>query len=354
MKTRKEDIMEEVCKTYSILKNKLQDLSIGFGSSFFKDVIAPSWWDSCKMQNNESLCLQLALHISKKLRISAKSLVVEGKLKPVSSNVKFKLPANKTADDVQYSTSLLVSLAEIIPIGLEQNITYSSAWDLRNTILKHNRTVNLYSLLDCCWDMHIPVLHVTNFPTHSNAGWSKPTAVTIRNNNKYVIFLCKNNFLEAQFLFELAHEIGHIMQKHLNEGEILVDSDDNFALSDSLKQEQKQEQEANRFASELLGSYDFPINNTYKPEYLAKNAIKDGKEFQIDPSHLALYFAYKLNCMSSGIAAVKLINQKKGKDEKPIELINQKAFAALDIEDMKLDDANFLCKLTGIMQEPVK
>lgn len=345
--------MKDGCKTYSILKQKLHDLGIGFGSSFFKDVIAPSWWDSCKMQNNESLCLQLALYISKKLRISAKSLIEEEKLKSISSNVKFKLPADKTADDVKYSTSLLVSLAEIIPIRFEQNITYSSAWDLRKTILEHNRTVNLYSLLDSCWDMHIPVLHVNNFPVHSKLGWSKPTAVTIRNNNKYVIFLCKNNFLEAQFLFELAHEIGHIMQKHLNDGEILVDSDDNFALSDYLKQAQEQEQEANRFASELLGSYNFPFNKTHNPEYLAKNAIKDGKEFQIDPSHLALYFSYKINCIRSGIAAAKLINQKKEKDEKPIELINQKAFAALDIDDMKLDDANFLCKLTGIIQEPV-
>lgn len=335
--------MTSQCIEFKTFKERLKHLGIGINTKYFKSVLAPSWWDQT-MSQDASLTLQAALQTALRLRVKVESLIDASAPLPTVSIPcpAFKKKKNCTNAAIEKTTALLSHLAMVVCAQMEQQIDIIPAEQLRKQLLKRNDLIDLYVLLDFCWDNKIPVLFVDHFPDGS--GWNKPTAVAFSNNGKYCIFLCKKNANQSYFLFELAHEIAHIMLGHLQNNSVIVDNELNR------KNKELHETQADEYAILLLNGktqpYDTP--SILNAEDLAHAAISYGKRHHIDPGHIALNYAYDLGSRyyALGAAALKIIDQSTS--GQPIELIRKKAFSNLDWDNFTDENLVFISELTGI------
>ena len=160
-----------------------------------------------------------------------------------------------------------------------------SAADLRRTVLDNGRPwVSLSDLLAVCWEHGIPVVYLPSLPV------SKPKmeGMVTFCGSRPVILVTKKAEQPAWMLFVLAHEMGHVALRHLNEcdGGSIVDekvSEDGVA--------DPQEIAANAYALHLLTGGEKSVINLkslMKPEPLAKEARRFGHKYHIDPGHVDL------------------------------------------------------------------
>ena len=326
------------CKEFEIFNEQLTTYcGKGVKSDFFKKVLAPSWWEH-KMAESRNLTISLAMITAKKLGVSLLSLLSSGSRDFLKDTpcAAYKMHSNDSTGKMTGTSAMLCATAKAVLSGIEnQNPVENNPLEVRENILSSARYVDLYSLLDYCWSHGIPVLTMT--PTvpgasASVAKWHRPDGVAIRDNGKYCIFLPSDKKFQAQHLFYLAHELGHIALGHLKkEGELI--NDDSITIEGA---KSKGEQEANQYAISLLnGEYAFKPNLvTQWPEELARWAVAEGKEHRIDPGHLVLRNANEKSMYPLGMAALNRLNQIAPEEQKngdrPITLVKSKAYQNID------------------------
>src|SRR5215510_9769204 len=92
--------------------------------------------------------------------------------------------------------------------------------EIRQCILRAEAPwVNLASLVDYCWSVGLPVIHISAFPPKAK----KMDRLAYARNGRSAIVLCKNTHQSAYLSFILAHEIGHIIRGHINSDGVLID-----------------------------------------------------------------------------------------------------------------------------------
>lgn len=163
-----------------------------------------------------------------------------------------------------------------------------SAADLRRAVLDSGRPwVSLSDLLAVCWEHGIPVVYLPSLPV------SKPKMegmVTFCGGRPVILVTTKKAEQPAWMLFVLAHEMGHVALRHLDEcdGGSIVDekvSEDEDGVADP------QEVAANAYALQLLTGGErsvFSLKHLMKAEALAEAAMRFGRERHIDPGHVVL------------------------------------------------------------------
>lgn len=262
----------------------------GVSRSFLKRRVLPDWWDD-RIGQNRAGYLQALGYVSKHLGLDVESLRDMSIPLELShaAGARFKLRDGVNHDDVTWPRQIGIRAAELATLATSQpyiSVEAETASSLRERILDRGAPwVGLDHLIDLCWEFGIPVVHVSRFPQ----GAKKMTGMAVVARNRPAIVLTSNKKHAAWLLFDLAHELGHIVHGHVHDDEVWVDDKIDFSAT------QVEEREANEFAVELLtGSPETQVEAASWPPAveLAQKAMQIGREESIDPGALILNFAY--------------------------------------------------------------
>ena len=197
------------------------------------------------------------------------------------------------------------------------------------------RWVSLESLLDYCWMVGIPVIHLADMPSGK-----RPHGLSAVIGGQPVIVLCKNDQHTAWLLFILAHEIGHIALSHVKDDEVLLD--ENVKILGDLEEEQ-----ADAFAIELLTGYadrryGYSIGPWPNARELAKTATELGYRDSVDPGHIVLNHANsKSNFWGVANAALDILEPNGG----AVELVRAKLGKNLNWDRLAEESAEFIMRI---------
>lgn len=220
--------------------------------------------------------------------------------------------------------------------------------ELRDAIMSGGRPfVSFGDVLAACWSLGVPVLHLRLFPAQTKG----VTAIAVRLAGRHAILVARESGYEAQYMFHVAHELGHIALGHLKNTVAIVDADplDPENSVDELIHDDE-ECAADEYAQTLLsGVPNFSVeraNNNAQfgtARELADVAARTGAQLGIDPSHIVLSFAYSSNSWGMAMAALKHLPQQT---EKPGTLTNRVLWQQLGGE--QVEDAQSLAYLQAV------
>ena len=266
--------------------------AFGIDKRYVHAVALPKGWRDRDADANPTLYSMAVSLLSRNLNIDIRAL--QNDAAPLvwedCGSTRFKHGANLQATQLERARCLSAGVAQMVcevmekpPLALPVDGSNIRASLCSSIYVSGVPRVTLSALLNYCWNMEIPVLPLTRFP----AGAKKPDALTGLFAGRPAIVLCKPHKQTAKILFILAHELGHIALKHIEENGLLVDEHIDSEDRDA------QEEAANTFAMELLtgrpeARYQAPYNQT--AEQLAQTARNIGARDGIDPGIILLQF----------------------------------------------------------------
>jgi len=254
---------------------------------------------------------------------------------------KYKKRADTTEDELLLSRVIATRAAQLAAAAIDKPCIKvpEFASDLRQQILDRGPWVSFDELLNACWDMGIPVLHINHFPR----GAKRPDGFTLRVGSRPVIVICKSIRQPAWLLFILAHELGHIAHGHIPEDSALIDE----KMHDNLRDQE--EIEADTYALELLtGDGEASVATSGRwpnMQELALRAQDMGKRNHVDPGHIVLNYAHTMgegSFFAVANGALKLLYPQAD----AIAMIREKLAANLDWERLPEDSSDFLMRMT--------
>lgn len=312
----------------------------GFNPKYVKEMILPEWWDDKIAENPAGYAEGVGL-VARHLGLDID--VLEDHTQDLCYNHvgprRFKKSQNVSEHELPLAECVALRAAKMActaaPAPMETLAT--SAAQLRTLLLQRNSTsVDFSTLLDYCWQCGIPVLHVSKFPPSGK----KMDGLAVRVSGRPAIVLAKNSKSLAWLLFLLAHELGHIICGHLRDAEPRVEEEGQS------KEEDKEEQEANAFAVELLtgdahSEYDSSTNLT--AARLLSVARKYGEANQIDPGVIVLNYGRTKGHWGPAMTALKSIEPNA---DAPAT-VRAKMCQQLDWERLPEETQAFLMRITG-------
>lgn len=157
--------------------------------------------------------------------------------------VAYKRSVNVAVEEVERAATIALALGRLIAKAYTppQVPLPESILALRRLLLERGGMVDFASLLDWCWSAGIVVFPLVHFP----AGARKMTALVTKISGCPVICLSYNTNRQARQAFWLGHELSHLLRRHLEGREAVVDTEDAGSGD-------PQEQEANADAVALL------------------------------------------------------------------------------------------------------
>lgn len=217
-------------------------------------------------------------------------LDAEGRLRRrILPEARFKNTQGTSTDQVEATRAAATAVARLSAraittpwTGIEQD-----AATARHQLLKTapRGWIDFEELLDYAWRSGIPVLYLPELPT----GGRKMEGMVTFVGGRPVVVLTKKDDHPDWMLFILAHELGHLANRHLTEvdGQAIVDEavDKDDSISDM------QEREANGYALQLLTAKQSGIQiggTVPDARHLATRAINFGRIHAISPGHVIL------------------------------------------------------------------
>lgn len=319
--------MKELYKRLSVL---------GFPKSYVTGAL-PSWWEAEAATTPAGL-QHTMLMLSRRLGLDLKTLRGEASGACGPAHCRYKKDARTDNDDLRVATQIALQVGTFVSAATKVPYTPLPAASVARTeILQGNANVGFEALLSYCWAHGVPVVHLAKsaFPTNSR----RMHGLTARIRGRPIIVLAKQADYLAWLLFILAHECGHLASGHIGDDAVLVD-----AVVDK-ESEDAEEQEANRFALELLCGDDvqFVAKRGVTGPRLAAMARATGRERRIDPGHVALNYAHGADRFGVANAALALIEGKVDVSAR----VNRRLQTELDWERLTDDDAEFVERMTG-------
>ena len=302
----------------------------------------PVWW-SDELSSSPSGRTELRFTLARKLGLSPKSLLGE-RIEFVWKN-KARFKYLSVQDDFQQSalTSFGVSLARLLlrasPRG--DSIAGIDAQQLREHILSAREFVDLQGLLVVCWAVGIPVIHLRVFPLPTKS----MHAMVVEVEGRHAILLGRDANYPAPIAFTLAHELAHIILKHLDGVAALIDLEDPA----SANAKDDQEVEADAYALELLTGSGQPEITTNIENFsalaLAEAVLEAAPIYKIEPGTLALCLAYRRQLWPTAMASLHNIYSSS----KPVwNEVNAIAINELDWQELNDESAEYLSRvMTG-------
>lgn len=258
---------------------------------------------------------------------------------PPMASFRLKRRGNTTVADVRSAVFVAERVAKIAAGAAKDLPTFSptnSAQDIRRDILSKQRSVNLASLVQFCWDSGIIVLHTEA----DHLPGKKFQGVAMFVGSRPVLMLGSAQDSPPWLAFHLAHEMGHIFTKDVKPGdEPIVDDDIDRADDD------RQEDAADEFATEVLTGRP---KLEFQPAYgltapkLAATAKVYGGQNAIDPGTVALIYGRSAKRWPVAQNALKLLRQFAGGKEVIAEALAEN----LDLADLPESTARFLSCLS--------
>jgi hypothetical protein len=275
---------------------------VGISSQFARRAL-PSWWDD-SIASVPSGVQQAALLFSRAFNIDVGSLA-EDRVRFRAVEHKFKLNKDVSPQEVSASAHFATAIARLV---LSASPAHSEpmpidAGAIRADILGRFDSVGLDGLLDFCRRFSVPVIHIKSFPG------KKMTGLAIRIADRYAVILGHSKH-PAYMLFNLAHELGHIVSGHLQRDGFVAD--EKIGRTETGDADEKQ---ANAFASVLLNGkalqYKSATGRFLTASTLKDAALKKSREIKVDAGHIVLNYAHSAGgsgaSYATANAALKLL-----------------------------------------------
>jgi hypothetical protein len=282
----------------------------GFDPLFVRSVILPEWWEDslAEVPANRAFAENL-LARNLGMSIGDLSQPSAGLRLPSLSHVKFKRYKN-TVDETVAPAILVAQRAAKIVVdasssSLPQFVLPADALTVRQEILRRHHYVDLASLLGWCWEHGVVVMHLAKAPKGSKLF----DGLAMFCGDRPVVVLGSRRDSPAWLAFHLAHELSHIIRRHVTPGSSpLADSDLKSATTD------RQEREADRSACELLTGIGKPMirNLRYNAMRLALFVAQEGPTRGVDPGVMALIYGKSNNRWPVAQNALKHLSLESG------------------------------------------
>lgn len=312
----------------------------GIDKRYARAVALPKGWRDRDADANPTLYSMAISLLSRNLNIDIRAL--QNDATPLvwkdCGSTRFKHGANLQTTQLEMARCLVAGVAQMVCCVVE-NPPFTLPVDgneLRSNICTSGvPCITLSALLDYCWSVGIPVLPLTRFP----AGAKKPDALAGLFAGRPAIVLCKPHKHTAKMLFILAHELGHIALKHIEENCLWVDEHVDTEDRDA------QEEAANTFAMELLTGrpdvrYQAPYNQT--AEQLAQTARMIGERDGIDPGVVLLHFMHNRKRHPAAYDALTLIEANVA----PVEIVRAELRERFDWEELTRERYDYVRRIT--------
>lgn len=301
---------------------------LGSSASKVTKTLLPDWWDDEIAESEEGF--QEGVHmLANALSVSPSHIHNRSPLISDDATTRCKGTSDreKHRAAITFGELLARKLVEVFPKGAAPQ--RRSASQLRSELLKEFKRITLDILLAWCWENNIAVAHAGG---HS----PKPHAIATNIDGRCGIVLMRNHKNDGWQLYDLSHEIGHIMLGHLAENVTIVEFDDDGELED----------QANAYALELLYGHPelFRVSGTGNADELLKVAGEAGVKYRVDPRWLIIAIGSAWGKLGLDRWAVVMSALKKGwPDDNAHDLIN-----ALMLSRLK--DAEFSRNSISIIQ----
>ncbi len=295
------------------------------------DASMPEWWTP-EDANSTSARTLASLLLARRLSLDPQSLLDDSV--PVgflhSGPIKFKHMRLAPGDRRDALVAFAQGVSRIVLSAMERTPAQqvpADARELRAMLMSSGRPfVSFGDVLTACWSLGVPVLHLRVFPAKTKG----VTAIAVRIGARHAILVARESGVEAQYMFHVAHELGHIALGHLENVSAIVDADPNDPDNspDELVDDDE-ELAADRYAQALLsGSENFEVvrdvlqggrARTGTARELADLAVRASGDLGVDPGHIVMCFGHSSGDWGLAMAASKLLRMQ---DDKPGALVN--------------------------------
>ncbi|MGQ0507475.1 MAG: ImmA/IrrE family metallo-endopeptidase [Myxococcaceae bacterium] len=313
--------------------------SFGLPPAYVRSTILPSWWDDAAAETPAGFSEALML-VHRHAGIDVGSLrASDPKPHAATGPVKFKHDSDVLDEEFDVPRVLATQAGWVAAMGASDSKELpKTASALRARLLDRCQWIDLEVLVDYCWSVGVPVLHVSKFPAKTK----KMQGLTANVSGRPVIVISTERKSAPWLLFVVAHELGHACLGHVATGQVLVDGDiDRDSVDD-------EEIAANRFTVELLsGAPDttFKASSRWPNAHqLADIAQRIAREMQTDPGFVVLNYAYSMGGNFFGVAnaALKLLPPT----EDGPALLRRKMAEKLDWSRLPEESSEFLTRIT--------
>ena len=318
------------------IDNIFQSLkALGFLShSFVKKFIFPDWWKS-ELENDfdsiHNLIISLAKNLGLDINFSLEDSLFTFKIAP---ELKYKLQSKQS--DPYIFSCLAKSVADLTHTVVKNAyITIpENPQEVRDIIFQKHQCIDLEGLLEFCFEFGIPVIHFDKKPN----GISKFDGMVVICNDRPVIVISSARKNSAWLAFILAHELGHIAKKHILKG-MLVDT--------SFKDGERDfdEDEANSFASRLLGDFDLHWSDKLSPNDLLSKAKNLSDDYRIDSGTAVLNYAWHTKDWRGAMTVLKRLEPEANAPKKINTFLNQ----YLQSQNIDADGRDFLRRMNVLV-----
>lgn len=315
---------------------------LGFDARFVRELLLPDWWDD----NLASVPANRAIaeaSISRHLKIGLSQLADANSELTTPSTVPVRLKSATRGTNpevvrpsIAIAQRIATLLVQSLPTALRK-FECGNASSIRQEILSSHDTVTLASLLEFSWKHGIIVAHLDRLPKVT--GFRKFDGLALFANEQPCVLLAEKKDAPAWLAFHLAHELGHLMCRHVTPGSALL-PDENLEriINDA------DEDEADAFANELLTGDPSPnLKAVYgmTAEKLA-NAVKHfAPRKKIDPAVFALVYGHNADRMPVAVKALSIIQQDSGARLQIRRFLNQ----YISMDNLSDTDAHLLEQL---------
>ncbi len=243
-------------------------------------------------------------------------------------------------ESVDLARLLGEQVAKFALLGVPRQTHPTSAREIRASILEVGAPwVGFGALLDHCWSIGVPVLHVSALPDKQR----KMSGMAVNIDGRSAIVLASKKSNPSWLLFDLAHELGHIALDHGTVIDGAIDEDSTDPL----------EKAANDFAIELItgqaGARVVREGRWLDAESLAARAQQLGKQDSIDPGHLVLSYVHRKSSGETGnfwgLATAALAKLPSEGDA--AGLVRDRLAANLDWSSLPTEAAEFVARMTA-------
>lgn len=324
--------------------------TLGLPRAYVRRVLLPDWWDDDAAANPTGFT-EATWVLARHLGISPKALAVadEPLALPSAPNVVFKNAKSTTEQEVALARALAVQTARFAALGAPKATTDlpHTAEEIREAILETGSPwVGFEGLLKYCWTIGIPVIHVANLPRTAK----KMHALAANVDGRFVIVISIQRTQPAWLLFILAHELGHIVLRHVANESALIDAE---VQQDSVD---PQEVAANRFAMSVITGQETlrvtPTGRWPNAEALARDAMTLGTQLGVDPGHIILNYAKSMSVGDKNFWAVASAALSKLPSEpNPLQAIHSHIAGRLDWQRLPKETAEFVMRMARPVQD---
>ncbi|MBL8752682.1 MAG: ImmA/IrrE family metallo-endopeptidase [Planctomycetes bacterium] len=261
---------------------------------------------------------------------------------PASKRVHYKLKTNVQPESVAIARLLAEQVAKFVALGTPDPMIrpYPTAEAVRAAILEKGAPwVSFTQLVDYCWSLGVPVVHLSTLPT----GAKKMEGMAVSVGDRPAIVLTGKKG-PAWMLFVLAHELGHICSGHVDDNSSVIDGDIDEGSNDP------QEKQANAFALAVItGSPTMrvlPRERWLPAPQLAAAAHALGAKKSIDPGHIVLNYAHSMGHTFWGVANSALKQLPSEGDA--LAILRENLSAKLDWSNLPKEAAEFVARMAEL------